>query len=222
MANHRSTDEEIQRDVLTELKWDARVSPNEIGVSAKGGVVTLRGTVDDYAKKWAAEAAALRVRAVKAVANDIEVRLAPSSERTDEEIAAAAIRALEWDAVVPQGKVKVKVSNAWITLTGEVEWYHQKLDAERVVRRLTGVKGVTNVVSVKPVVDPSDIKSEIERALVRSAKTDAENIEVEVQGGRVVLKGKVKSLAEGQDAIRVAWLAPGVTSVDNQLDVSYS
>lgn len=128
-------DEQIQREVLTELKWDARVSPTEIGVTVKEGVVTLKGTVDTYAKKWAAEDAALRVRGVKAVANELEVRIDSASERTDADIAAAAIRALEWDAVVPSEKVKVKVSNAWVTLSGEVEWYYQKLDAERVVRR---------------------------------------------------------------------------------------
>jgi osmotically-inducible protein OsmY len=215
------TDEQIQRDVLTELKWDARVSPNEIGVTVKDGVITLRGVVDTYAKRWAAEDAALRVRGVKAVANELEVRIDRASERTDADIAAAAIRALEWDAVVPSEKVKVKVANAWVTLTGEVEWYYQKLDAERVVRRLTGVKGVSNLISVKPLVSASDLERQIENALVRSAKTDSQNIKIEVQGSKVVLKGKVRSFAESREAERVAWLAPGVTSVDNQLTVSY-
>jgi osmotically-inducible protein OsmY len=215
------TDEQIQRDVLTELKWDARVSPNEIAVTVKDGVVTLRGAVDTYAKRWAAEDAALRVRGVKAVANELDVRLDRASERTDTDIAAAAIRALEWDAVVPSEKVKVKVSNAWVTLTGEVEWYYQKLDAERVLRRLAGVKGVSNLISVKPLVSASDLEKQIEDALVRSAKTDSQNIKVDVQGSKVVLQGKVRSVAESREAERVAWLAPGVTSVDNRLVVSY-
>jgi osmotically-inducible protein OsmY len=215
------TDEQIQRDVLTELKWDARVLPNEIAVTVKDGVITLRGVVNTYAKRWAAEDAALRVRGVKAVANELDVRMDQASERTDTDIAAAAIQALEWDAVVPSEKVKVKVSNAWVTLTGEVEWYYQKLDAERVVRRLNGVKGVSNLISIKPLVNASDLEKQIENALIRSAKTDSQNIEVEVRGSKVVLQGKVRSVAESREAERVAWLAPGVTSVDNQLVVSY-
>src|SRR5438105_9668291 len=133
------TDEQIQRDVLAELKWDARVQPNEIGVSVKDGVVTLTGWVDSYTKKWAAEEDAHRVRGVKAVANDIEVRLPSSAERTDADIAAAIIRALEWDALVPIEKLNVTVAKGWVTLRGEVEWQYQKEDTERAVRRLTGV-----------------------------------------------------------------------------------
>src|SRR4030081_3223946 len=138
------TDEQLQLDVLTELKWDARVQPNEIGIAVKDGVVTLMGWVDSYAKQWAAEEAAHRVRGVKAVANDIEVRLPTSTERTDTDIAAAAIRALEWDAFLPPDKIEVTVSKGWVTLEGEVEWQFQRQDAERVVRRLMGVKGVSN------------------------------------------------------------------------------
>src|SRR3989440_781476 len=130
------TDEELQKEVLAELKWDAQIQPNEIGVIVKDGVVTLTGWVDSYIKKWTAEDAAHRVRGVKAVANNIEVRLPSSSERTDADIAAAAARALEWDAFVPTDKVHVTVSNGWVTLKGEVEWQYQKEDAERVVRRL--------------------------------------------------------------------------------------
>jgi osmotically-inducible protein OsmY len=215
------SDEDVQRDVLTELKWDARVSPNEIGVTVKGGVVTLRGVVDTYPKKWAAEDAALRVRGVKGVADEIEVRLGSASTRTDEDIAAAAVRALASDAVVPNGQVKVTVSNAWVTLTGDLEWQYQKLDAERVVRRLTGVRGVTNSIIVKPRVTPSELKIKIEDALVRSARTDSKKISVEVHGTKVILQGRVRSLAESREAERVAWLAPGVTAVNNQLVVSH-
>jgi len=148
------TDEDIQRDVLAELKWDARVQPNEIGVSVKDGVVTLTGVVDSYSKRWAAEDAAHRVRGVKAVANDIEIRLPSSAERTDTDIAAAAVRALEWDALIPTEKLDVTVSKGWVTLRGEVEWQFQKEDAERVVRRLSGVRGVTNLITVKPRLTP--------------------------------------------------------------------
>jgi osmotically-inducible protein OsmY len=217
------TDEQIQREVLAELKWDARVQPNEIGVIVKAGVVTLTGWVDSYAKKWAAEDAAHRVRGVKAVANDLEVRLPSSAERTDADIAAAAVRALEWDALVPVDKIEVTVTKGWVTLRGEVEWQYQKEDAERVVRRLSGVKGVSNLLIVKPRKTPSpdELKGKIEEALVRSVKTDAERITVEVQGSKVILKGTVRSWAEKQEAERAAWLAPGVTSVDNRIMIEF-
>ena len=214
-------DEQIQRDVLAELKWDARVMPNEIGVAVKDGIVTLTGWVDSYSKKWAAEEAAHRVRNVKAVANDIEVRLSGADERTDADIAAAAVRAIEWDAFVPIDKIDVTVSKGWVTLKGEVEWQYQKQDAERVVRRLTGVKGVTNLIVVKPRVTPSDLKQKIEQALVRSAETDAQRITVEVQGSKVILKGTVRSWAEREEAERTAWLAPGVTAVENRITLQF-
>ena len=218
IATLTKTDEEIQQDVLDELKWDARLQPNEIGVIVKDGVVTLTGWVDSYLKKWDAEEAAHLVQGVKAVANDIEIKL--STERTDADIAAAALRALEWDAAVPTDKVQVTVSKGWVTLKGEVEWQFQKQDAERAVRRLMGVKGVTNLIAIKPHLAPSELKKKIEDALVRNAKTDAERITVEVQGNKVILKGTVRSWAEREEAERTAWSAPGIVSVDNRSTIS--
>jgi len=217
LATAIKTDEEIQKDVLAEFKWDVQLQPNEIGVSVKDGVVTLTGWVDSYLKKWAAEDAAHRVAGVKAVANDIEVRLA--TERTDADVAAAAVRALEWDAGIPDDRIQVTVSKGWVTLRGEVEWQFQRQDAERVVRRLTGVTGVTNLITVKPHATPSEIKKKIEDALVRSAEIDADKIRVEVQGSKAILRGTVRSWTEREEAERAAWLAPGISEVDNRIAV---
>jgi osmotically-inducible protein OsmY len=213
------TDEDLQREVLLELKWDARIAPNEIGVAVKNGVVTLTGSVDTFSKKWAAERAALRVRGVKGVANDIEVRLPSANELTDPEIAEAATRALALNAIVPKDAIKVTVSRGWVTLQGEVEWQYQRHEAERVVRNLRGVRGVSNLVTLRPRSGPSpeELRKKIEDALVRSAETDAENITVSTEGTKVILSGTVRSWAERREAERVAWLAPGVTEVENRI-----
>ncbi len=203
MAVSIRTDEAIQTDVLEELKWDSRVRPNEIGVAVKDGIVTLTGWVDSYLKKMAAEE-----------------RLPGSAERTDHDLAKAVLNALRWDAAIPTGKVDVTVSQGWVTLKGEVDYAFQKRDAERAVQHLAGVKGVTNLIVVKPQVFPSDLKQQIERALVRNAETDARRITVEVEGSKVILRGTVRSYAEKQAAEDTAWSAPGVTEVDSHIMVS--
>jgi osmotically-inducible protein OsmY len=211
------TDEDIQESVMAELKWDAKLQPNEIGVLVKDGIVTLTGWVDSFLKKWSAEETALKVSGVKAVANDIEVKL--ESERTDADIAAAALRALEWDVFVPANKIQVTVSKGWVTLKGELEWQYQKQDADRVVRRLAGVKGVSNLITIKPRANPPEVKKKIEDALVRNAEIDANRITVDVQGSKAILKGTVRAWVEKEEAERVAWSAPGITSVENRITV---
>jgi osmotically-inducible protein OsmY len=216
-------DADIQRDVLAELAWDQRVQPNEIGVIVTDGVVTLTGWVDSYLKKWAAEEAAHRVRGVTAVANDIEVRLPSYLQRTDAELAEEAIQALERDAVVAIKDVKVTVSHGEVTLRGQVDWEHQKHDAERAIRRLPGVRRVINLLTIRPrdsLASPAELKKEIEDALLRSAAMDAERIVVEVRGDKVRLMGVVRSFAEKREAERVAWSAPGITEVENLITVN--
>jgi osmotically-inducible protein OsmY len=220
MAVSIRADEDIQRDVLDELKWDMRVRPNEVGVAVKDGVVTLTGWVDSYLKKLAAENAAHRVPGVKAVANDIEVRLPGSAERTDADLAKAVLDALRWDAAIPAGKLDVTVSQGWVTLKGEVEFGFEKRDAERAIRHISGIKGVINLITVRPHPLPSDLKQSIEKALVRNAETDAQRITVEVEGSKVILRGTVRSYAEKKAAEETAWSAPGVTDVENRIVVS--
>jgi osmotically-inducible protein OsmY len=220
-ATTTRTDEQIQTDVLAELRWDSRVQPNEVGVAARDGIVSLTGWVDAYSKKWAAERAAHRVRGVRAVVNDLEVRLPVSAERDDPDIAAAARRALEWDAFVPTEKVDVTVSHGWVSLQGEAEWQYQKRAAERAVRRLSGVRGVTNLITVRPRYRPSpdELRRRVSDALIRSAETDARRLQIDVDNDRVVLLGTVRAWAEKNEAERIAWSAPGVTAVDNRITV---
>jgi osmotically-inducible protein OsmY len=215
------SDEEIQRDVLEELNWDARVQPNEVGVAVQGGVVTLTGWVDSYAKKWAAERTAHRIRGVRAVADDIEVQLPGDEERTDPDIAVAATRALEWDAFVPVEALDVTVSNGWVMLRGEVEWGYQRRAAERALRRLSGVRGVTNLIAVRPGTrrPPDEVRKDIRNALVRSIEGETTRIEVDVEGDTVVLTGTVRSWLEREEAERAAWSTPGVGAVTDRLTV---
>jgi osmotically-inducible protein OsmY len=213
------TDRELQQNVQNALAWEPSVESNDIGVTADAGVVTLRGDVGSYAEKHTAERVALRVYGVKAVANDLVVRLVTGRERTDTDIAQAAVSAIKWDTVVPPDRVTVAVSNGWVTLNGTVDWYYQKAAAERAVRNLTGVKGVSNAILLRAPVQTLDIQAKIEAAFKRSAEVDARRINVTAHDGQVTLTGNVRSWAERQEAERVAWAAPGVTVVDDRITV---
>jgi len=213
------TDRELQQHVQNALDWEPSIEASEVGVSVENGVVTLRGDVHSYAEKASAERVALRVYGVKAVANDINVRMTSTYARTDTEIAQAAVSALKWNTMVPADKVSIAVSDGWITLTGTVDWQYQRSTAERAVRDLTGVKGVSNAIMLKPPVRADDVQAKIEAAFKRSAEIDARRVNVIASDGKVILAGSVRSWAERQEAERAAWAAPGVTQVEDRITV---
>jgi osmotically-inducible protein OsmY len=215
------SDSDIKKDVEDEIRWDPDIDATDIAVAVKMGVVTLTGFVRNYMHKYEAERAVKRVAGVVGLANDIEVRLPGSDARPDPEIAREATTAVKNQLPFSHERIKVVVRDGWVTLEGEVEWNHQRQAAERAVRALKGIKGVSNLLELKPRVSPSDIKHKIEEAFKRSAEVDAKHITVEALDGiGVRLKGKVRSWAERQEAERVAWSAPGIAKVENQIAIS--
>jgi osmotically-inducible protein OsmY len=211
----------LRRDVLAELEYDPSIDARKIGVAVEDGIVTLTGEVSTFAEKWNAERAVERVEGVRAIVNKIEVRIV--GDYSDADIAREAADALRWNLMVPPGKVIPKVENGYITLTGEVNYDFQRRAAEKAVRYIPGVKGVINLITIKPKVEAEEIKKsikqQIDEALKRMATVDAENIQVEVQGSEIILRGTVRSWAERHEAEKAAWSAPGVTSVKNYITV---
>jgi osmotically-inducible protein OsmY len=214
------SDHDIRRDVEDELRWDPDLDPTDIAVAVNSGVVTLAGFVRSYMQKYQAEAAAKRVAGAVGVVNDLEVRLPGIDERPDPEIARDAIARLKSELPFSWEKIRLIVKNGFLTLEGEVEWNYQRQRAEEAVRRVRGLKGVTNSIEVKPRVAPMEIRRKIEEALRRAAELDASRITVETTGNEVILRGTVRSWAERQEAERAAWAAPGVAKVDNRIIVS--
>ena len=220
MATITRTDVGIQRDVMDEFIWDPEVLVTDVGVEVDDGVVTLTGTVKQYVTKRAAERSAFRVAGVRAVANDIEVHSVWEDERTDTDIAKAAANVLQYSSTAPHDAIHIRVAKHWITLSGEVPWDYQRLAVEKAMNHLSGVVGVTNLITVKqPMASAFDVKDGIERAFVRSAEVDADHITVDVDGGHVTLTGTVRSWSERQEAQSAAWKSHGVMTVTNKLEI---
>jgi osmotically-inducible protein OsmY len=215
------TDQAVQEDVEQELQWDPDLDATNIAVSVKDGVVTLAGFVKSLTDKYEAESAAKRVAGVRAVANDLEVRLPAIDERPDPDIARDAITAIQIQLPISFETIKVVVRDSWVTLEGQTEWQFQKNTAENAVRRVRGVKGVANLIVLEPRAKPADIWQKIQEALKRNAEIDANRVTVETDGSEVILSGTVRSWLERHEAERVAWSAPGVTKVEDRIVVAH-
>lgn len=213
------TDTELQRDVLDELDWEPSVDAAEIGVSVENGIVILNGTVKTLNEKWSAERAVQRVRGVQAVTDELVVKLAADGQPSDVDIAREAVNALDWNASIPRNRIAMVVENGRIILQGHVEFNFQRNMAEAAVRNIKGVKAISNLIVVKTHVFPADVKKQIQKALERAAQLDAQNISVEAAGGKIILRGNVRSWAERREAERVAWAAPGVSNVQNDIRI---
>lgn len=213
------TDSEVKRDVESELAWDPAVNATAIGVAVKDGVVTLSGHLETYAEKQAAARAVKRVAGVKAIALELDVKLAPNHKRSDTDIAESAEMALKWNTLVPAGAIRVTVDHGWVTLQGAVEWDYQRRSVEKAIRPLMGVVGISNEIVLRTQPKAADVSRKIEAALMRQARRQAEHIRVTVDGATVKLSGTVHSWQERDAAQGVAWSAPGVHAVVNEIRV---
>lgn len=213
------TDQQLKKDVIAELEWDPAINAAHVGVAVKDGVVTLTGHLDTYAEKYAIERAVLRVRSVRGIAVELDVKLDPNHRRSDSEIAAAAESALKWHSLIPSDRIRVQVEKGWVTLLGEVNWDYQRRETEKAVRTLTGVVGVSNAITLKTAAAPADVAKRIRDAMVRHAENESRQLEVSVEGDTVILRGTVDSWTERATASSAAWSAPGVAKVVNELNI---
>lgn len=219
------TNEELREDVMDEIKWDPQLKDvaTQIGVAVKDGVVTLSGTLDSYTKKLAAEKAAQRVSGVMVVASDVQIKLTPVGKLTDTDLAESIKNVLRWNSAVNHDQIDVKVDNGWVYLDGKADWEFERQSAQRSVENLIGVVGVSNNITIKPrAINVKELKNDIAKAFHRSASVDSSAIRIESSGNKVTLYGKVRSWAEKKEAENVAWFAPGVSDVDNQIDIDVS
>jgi osmotically-inducible protein OsmY len=214
------SDVSLRQNIIDELEFEPSLNAANIGVAVENGVVTLTGHVRSYMEKVRAERVVQRVKDVHGVAEELEVRYPSDKKTADDEIAKRALNIISWDTSIPADKVQVKVEGGWITLSGQVEWYYQKVSAESAVRRISGVKGVSNMLTIEPRVQPSDIKGRIENALKRKAGVEASKIRVSVSDGKVTLDGNVNAWFERTAAEDAAWAAPGVTSVVDHIHIA--
>lgn len=215
------TDEQIKNDVLAELRYEPSVKVTDVGVLVKSGVVTLNGCTSSHGEKWHALLAAKRVSGVKSIVDEMKVAIPEAHRRPDAEIATAAGHQLDWSTTIPKGSAKVTAHDGWLTLTGEVEWQYQKSAAADVLQHMVGVKGITNLIAIKPLISATDVEKAIRSAFERNAVLDAKKIEVETAGSKVTLRGKLANSNERDEAERVAWAAPGVLTVDNQITLEW-
>jgi osmotically-inducible protein OsmY len=213
------TDTQIQNDVMAELSWDASIEAQQIGVGIQDGIVTLNGEVGSLAEKQSAEQAALRVSGVKALVIELEVRLPGSHQKTDVEIARTTEQVLNWSAQRALHKLVVVVEKGWVTLTGQVTWNYQRTQARAMVRGLMGVRGVTDLIELKPLVSLADVKSQINKALQRHTMLGNSKIEIAAHEDAVMLKGQVQSLAEHSMVLESVWSTPGVRTIVDQLEI---
>ena len=214
------TDDQIQQEVIEQLKWEPILNAAEIGVSVKQGVVTLTGIVDAYVKKLAAEQAVKNIAGVKAIAEDIQVGVSALYQRTDAEIAASVLQAIQTHTLVNQNRIRIKVEDGIVSLEGDVDWDYQRKAVSAAINHLPGIRMLNNFLLVKPTTSPVDIKQKIAAAFQRHANLEAELITVDIVDGKAILRGHVRSMAEKEDAAVAAWSAPGISMVDNQLEVS--
>jgi osmotically-inducible protein OsmY len=213
-------DLDLRQDILDELEFEPSIDAADIGVAVEAGTVTLTGHVPTYSQKRKAEDIVKRVKGVRAIAENIEVRPAGTHMTADDEIAKRALNAMSWGTIVPRDAVQIKVEDGFVTLTGKVEWNYQKRAAESAVQGLAGVKSISNQISLQPSASASDVRRRTENALRRDAELEAKRISVNVADRKVTLEGKVRTFAEREAAERAAWTAPGVTSVINRITIS--